>query len=378
MSEIDDNFDDDEVVEVMTLPLDAWHRARGGRMVEFAGYHMPVQYEGVMAEHLWTRTHAGLFDVSHMGQLLVSGEGGDAAVEAVLPIDLSTLKLGQVRYSLLLNENGRTLDDLMVSRWPEAIYMVVNGATKWDDLAHLREHLPDAITLNHLDDRALLALQGPDAFTALERHVSGEYPLSALTFMRFGVFELGGASVTISRSGYTGEDGFEISLPAEAAEAIAGLLCTEPEVKPIGLGARDSLRLEVGLPLYGHDLSEDTDPVSAGLLFGINKRRRSEGGFIGAEPVLKVLADGPATRRIGLSLEGRQAAREGALVFSGDRQVGRVTSGGFSPSLEHPIAMAYVDTALTAPGTALEIDMRGKRLPATVVTMPFVPHRYHR
>ena len=196
--------------------------------------------------------------------------------------------------------------------------------------------------------------------------------------MRFGVFELGGASVTISRSGYTGEDGFEISLPAEAAEAIAGLLCTEPEVKPIGLGARDSLRLEAGLPLYGHDLSEDTDPVSADLLFGINKRRRSEGGFIGAEPVLKVLADRPTTRRIGLSLEGRQAAREGALVFSGDRQVGRVTSGGFSPSLEHPIAMAYVDAALATPGTALEIDMRGRRLPATVVTMPFVPHRYHR
>ena len=263
MSEIDDNFDDDEVVEVMTLPLDAWYRARSGRMVEFAGYHMPVQYEGVMAEHLWTRAHAGLFDVSHMGQLLVSGEGVDAAVEAVLPIDLATLKLGQVRYSLLLDANGGILDDLMASRWPEAIYMVVNGATKWDDLAHLREHLPDEITLNHLDDRALLALQGPEAFAALERHVRGEYPLSALTFMRFGVFELGGASVTISRSGYTGEDGFEISLPAEAAEAIAGLLCTEPEVKPIGLGARDSLRLEAGLPLYGHDLSEDTDPVGA-------------------------------------------------------------------------------------------------------------------
>ena len=377
-SEIDQDLADEEVAEVMTLPLDGWHRVRGGRMVEFAGYHMPVQYEGVMAEHLWTRQHAGLFDVSHMGQLLVSGDAVDAAVEAVLPIDLSTLKLGQVRYSLLLDENGGILDDLMVSRWPEAIYMVVNGATKWDDLAHLREHLPDEITLNHLDDRALLALQGPAAFAALERHVSGEYPLSALTFMRFGVFELGGASVTISRSGYTGEDGFEISLPSGSAEAIADLLCSEPEVKPIGLGARDSLRLEAGLPLYGHDLSEDTDPVSADLLFGINKRRRSQGGFIGADHVLDVLADGPATKRIGLSLEGRQAAREGALVFSGTRQVGRVTSGGFSPSLEGPIAMAYVDEGLTAPGTALEIDMRGKRLPATVTPMPFVPHRYHR
>ena len=377
-SEIDRDLADEEVAEVMTLPLDGWHRARGGRMVEFAGYHMPVQYEGVMAEHLWTRQHAGLFDVSHMGQLLVSGEGADAAVETVLPIDLSTLKLGQVRYSLLLNESGGILDDLMVSRWPEAIYMVVNGATKWDDLAHLREHLPDDITLNHLDDRALLALQGPEAYAALERHVTGEYPLSALTFMRFGLFELGGASVTISRSGYTGEDGFEISLPAESAETIADLLCREPEVKPIGLGARDSLRLEAGLPLYGHDLSEHTDPVSADLLFGINKRRRSESGFIGAEYVLKVLADGAATKRIGLSLEGRQAAREGALVFSGATEVGRVTSGGFSPSLERPIAMAYVDAALAAPGTALEIDMRGKRLPATVIPMPFVPHRYHR
>ena len=377
MSEDIDDFDED-VVEVLTLPLDSWHRARGGRMVEFAGYHMPVQYEGVMAEHLWTRAHAGLFDVSHMGQLLISGEGLDSAVEAVLPIDLSTLKLGQVRYSLLLDEHGGILDDLMVSRWPDHIYMVVNGATKWDDIGTLREALPDDITLNHLDDRALLALQGPEAFAALDRHAKGEYPLSALTFMRFGQFTLAGHPATISRSGYTGEDGFEISLEADAAEEIADLLCGEPEVKPIGLGARDSLRLEAGLPLYGHDLSPETDPVSADLLFGINKRRRVEGGFAGATQVLKVLADGAAQKRVGLALEGRQAAREGALVFAGEQQVGRVTSGGFSPSLERPIAMAYVDAALTAPGTALEIELRGRRLPATVTPLPFVPHRYHR
>ena len=381
MSELPDDFDED-VVEVLTLPLDAWHRARGGRMVEFAGYFMPVQYNveggGIIAEHLWTRAHAGLFDVSHMGQLLVSGEGVDAAVEAVLPIDLATLKLGQVRYSLLLDEHGGILDDLMVSRWPDHIYMVVNGATKWDDIGTLREALPDDITLNHLDDRALLALQGPEAFAALERHARGDYPLSALTFMRFGQFTLAGHPVTISRSGYTGEDGFEISLEADAAEEIADLLCGEPEVKPIGLGARDSLRLEAGLPLYGHDLSPETDPISADLLFGINKRRRAEGGFAGADHVLKVLADGPGQKRVGLLLEGRQAAREGALVFAGEQQVGRVTSGGFSPSLERPIAMAYIDAALTAPGTALEIDMRGKRLPATVTPLPFVPHRYHR
>ena len=369
---------DDEPVEVLTLPLDAWHRAKGGRMVEFAGYWMPVQYEGIIAEHLWTRTHAGLFDVSHMGQLLLSGDGLDAAVEAVLPIDLSTLKLGHVRYSLLLDEYGGILDDLMVSRWPDKLYLVVNGATKWDDIAELREHLPDEITLNHLDDRALLALQGPEAFAALEPLVSGEYPLSALTFMRFGKFTLGGAEVTISRSGYTGEDGFEISLPAEAAETIADLLCAQPQVKPIALGARDSLRLEAGLPLYGHDLSPETSPIEADLLFGINKRRRSEGGFPGAARIQSEIAGAAPRKRVGLTLEGRQAAREGALVFAGSEQVGVLTSGGFSPSLERPIAMAYVTAAHAAPGTALEIDIRGKSVPATVVPMPFVPHRYHR
>ena len=375
MSELEDLF---EQPEVETLPLDAWHRARGGRMVEFAGYHMPVQYEGIIAEHLWTREHAGLFDVSHMGQLQLSGEGVDAAVEALLPIDLSTLKLGMQRYSLLLDEDGGVLDDLMVSRWPDSIYVVVNGATKWDDLAHLREHLPDEITLNHLDDRALLALQGPEAAIALERHVSGEYPLSALTFMRFGKFMLGGAEVSISRSGYTGEDGFEISVPADAAERIAELLCGEPEVKPIGLGARDSLRLEAGLPLYGHDLGPDTSPIEAGLLFAINKRRRSEGGFLGAERVLCDLAEGAPRKWVGLTLEGRQAAREGAEVFAGNEKVGVLTSGGFSPSLEKPIAVAYVAVAQAAPGTALEIEVRGKRLAAIVTPLPFVPHRYHR
>ena len=375
MSELEDLF---EEPEILTLPLDAWHRARGGRMVEFAGYHMPVQYDGIIAEHQWTRSHAGLFDVSHMGQLQLSGEGVEVALEALLPIDLSTLKLGMQRYSLLLDEDGGVLDDLMVSRWPDSYYLVVNGATKWDDIAHLREHLPDEITLNHLDDRALLALQGPQAFAALERHVSGEYPLSALTFMRFGRFELGGAEVSISRSGYTGEDGFELSVPGEAAERIAELLCGEPEVKPIGLGARDSLRLEAGLPLYGHDLSPETSPVEAGLNFAINKRRKAEGGFLGAEPVLAMLANGPPRKWVGLTLEGRQAAREGAEIFAENEQVGVLTSGGFSPSLECPIAAAYVSTAHAAPGTALTIDVRGKRLPAVVTPLPFVPHRYHR
>lgn len=377
MSEADDQTED-LAVETLTLPLDAWHRARGGRMVEFAGYWMPVQYDGILAEHQWTRESAGLFDVSHMGQLYVSGEGVEAALEAILPIDLATLKPFAPRYSMLLDEDGGILDDLMVTRWSSGFYLVINGATKWDDIAHLREHLPDEITLSHLDDTALLALQGPKAFAALERVVTGEHPLSALTFMKGGQFKLAGADAWISRSGYTGEDGFEISVPAESVAEIAELLCAQPEVKPIGLGARDSLRLEAGLPLYGHDLSPDHSPVDADLLFAVNKRRRGEGGFIGAERVLRDLAEGTPQVRVGLSLAGRQAAREGAEVYAGGDKVGVLTSGGFSPTLGHPIAMAYVNRAQAAPGTALEIDVRGKRLAATVEPMPFVPHRYHR
>jgi len=364
--------------EILSLPLDAWHRAQGARMVPFAGYEMPIQYEGIVAEHEWTRTSAGLFDVSHMGQLLLSGPDLDAAVEAVLPIDLSTLKLGQQRYSLLLDENGGVLDDLMVSRWPNHLYLVVNGATKWDDIGHLREQLPDDITLNHLEDRALLALQGPKAADALARHAEGEYPLSALTFMKFGQYTIAGHDVTIARAGYTGEDGFEISIAAEAAEEVATLLCGEPEVKPIGLGARDSLRLEAGLPLYGHDLSPETSPIEAGLIFGINKRRRAEGGYPGAERINREIVEGTPRKWVGLSLEGRLPAREGAEIFAGDTQIGVVTSGGFSPTLGHPIAMGYVDSAHTEAGTALEVQVRNKRLPARVAKMPFVQHRYFR
>ncbi len=364
--------------EVLSLPLDAWHRARGARMVEFAGYWMPVQYDGIIAEHLWTRENAGLFDVSHMGQLLITGEDADAALEALLPIDLSTLKLGSQRYSLLLDENGGILDDLIVSRWPDSLFLVVNGATKWDDIAHLRENLPDEVTLNHLDEQALLALQGPKAFAALERHISGEYPLSALTFMHFGKFEIAGVPVTVSRSGYTGEDGFEISLPGEAAEKVATLLCGEPEVKPIGLGARDSLRLEAGLPLYGHDLDLETTPMDAGLTFAINKRRRAEGGFMGADKVLSELGK-LYHRRVGFAVEGKQSVREGALLFDQDNaQIGHITSGGFSPTLGRPIAMGYVAGIYLEPGTVLEADVRGKRVSVTVAVMPFVPHRYHR
>ena len=375
--------EDAETEVLEKLPLDAWHRARGARMVPFAGYEMPIQYEGILAEHEWTRTHAGLFDVSHMGQLTVSGEGASEALEALLPADLASLKPGRIRYSLLLAEDGGILDDLMVTNRGDHFYLVVNGATKWDDIGHLREHLPDEVTLSHLDEHALLALQGPEAATALGKlgltpAFEGMPALDELAFMQAGPFFWNGRPLGVGRSGYTGEDGFEISVRAEDVAALADALCALPEVEPVGLGARDSLRLEAGLPLYGHDLTPETDPVSAGLEFAISKARRQTGGFPGAEHILKLLETGASTRRVGLMLDGRMAAREGAPVFAGDEQVGTVTSGGFSPSLGHPIAMAYVKARYAPHGTQLETDVRGKRLPARVAPMPFVPHRYHR
>ena len=365
--------------EDQLLPLDAWHRARGARMVSFAGYQMPIQYEGIIAEHMWTRESAGLFDVSHMGQLFLSGEDLDDALEALLPADVKGLKLGRMRYSLLLDEAGGILDDLMLSRWNQGIYMVVNGAVKQEDIGWLREHLPDAITINHLEDHALLALQGPKVADALVRHVTGEYGLDALTFMTGGRYEIAGVEAWISRSGYTGEDGFEISIPAEAAEAVATLLAGEPEVRPIGLGARDSLRLEAGLPLYGHDLDPETTPVAADLGFAISKRRREEGGFKGADRILAELADGAILKRVGLFVDGRQPIREGAAVLDDEgNAVGRVTSGGHSPSLGRPIAMAYVPVASAVASTRIRVEQRGKLHLCEVVAMPFVPHHYHR
>jgi len=314
-----------------------------------------------------------------MGQLLLSGEGVDEAIEALIPADVKGLALGRMRYSLLLAENGGILDDLMLSRWPGGIYMVVNGATKYDDLAHLREYLPDEITINHLDDRALLALQGPEAFAALSRHVTGKWPLDALGFMTGGQFQIAGVDAFITRSGYTGEDGFEISIAADAAETVADALCGEPEVKPIGLGARDSLRLEADLPLYGHDLDEETTPIAANLGFALSKRRREEGGFPGHERLMIEREQGAVLKRVGLVVEGRQPVREGAPVLDGEgNAVGRVTSGGFSPTLQKPIAMAYVPTASAVPGTAITLEQRGKLFTGIATPMPFVPHRYHR
>ena len=372
--------DDVDIIEVTeTLPLDAWHRAHGARMVEFASYHMPIQYEGIMAEHLWVRESAGLFDVSHMGQLHLSGDGVDVALETLVPADIKSLAVGRMRYSLLLADNGGILDDLMITRWEHGLYLVVNGAVKYDDIAHLREGLADAITINNLDDRALLALQGPKAFDVLSRHVTGAYPLETLVFMSGGQFEIGGHEAWISRSGYTGEDGFEISIAADVAEAVADLLCSNAEVKPIGLGARDSLRLEAGLPLYGHDLDPDTTPIAADLGFALSKRRREEGGFPGAETILAERAAGAALKRVGLLIDGKQPVREGAAVVdAGGVEVGRVTSGGFAPSVGGAIAMAYVPAASAAPGTIVTLAQRGKTHTGTVTTMPFIPHRYVR
>ncbi|MBD3760557.1 glycine cleavage system aminomethyltransferase GcvT [Rhizorhabdus sp.] len=372
-----DDIEAEDIIQ--TLPLDHWHHAQGARMVPFAGYAMPIQYEGIIAEHLWTRESAGLFDVSHMGQLLVSSgsneSGVDDALEALMPGDFKGLGVDRMRYSLLLDDEGGILDDLMVTRRAGDFYLVVNGATKADDIAHLHEYLPEDITLNHLDEQALLALQGPKAVDALSRVCPG---VESLVFMTAGAFEVAGAPVWISRSGYTGEDGFEISLPATAAEQVATLLAAQPEVKPIGLGARDSLRLEAGLPLYGHDLDTGIDPAMAGLGFAVPKRRRAEGGYPGAVRIGRHFADGPPSKRIGLILAGRLPAREGAPIFDGDTQVGTVTSGGFSPTLQVPIAMGYVAAGHADLNRALQIEVRGKRLDATIAPMPFVPHRYVR
>jgi aminomethyltransferase len=376
----------EDQIEPEKLPLDGWHRERGARMVPFAGYEMPIQYAGpqggIMAEHLWTREHAGLFDVSHMGQLMIEGVGAAEALEAILPGDISALRPGRIRYSLLLAEDGGILDDLMITNVTPAgsdvprYYMVVNGATKWDDIAYLREHLPDEITLNHLDDRGLLALQGPEAAAVLESVAPGA--TADLFFMQGASVEWRGEALGIGRGGYTGEDGFELSYPADRLAELAEALVADDRVRPIGLGARDSLRLEAGLPLYGHDMDDSLNPVEAGASFAISKRRREEGGFHGAERILRALKEGASKTLVGFSVEGRMPVREGAPIFSSGAPVGRITSGGFAPSVGAPIAMGYVETQYSAPGTPLEAEVRGKRVALTVETMPFIPHRYHR
>ena len=362
------------MTELKQTPLDSLHRSLGARMVPFAGYAMPVQYDGIIAEHLHTRDSAGLFDVSHMGQAILRGDDPAAAIESLVPGAVADLGIDRVRYTLLTNETGGIIDDLMVTNRGDHLFLVVNASRKDIDFAHIEERLAGRCELERLDDRALLALQGPHAVAVLERFAPD---CGAMAFMSAADMDVGGIACTLTRSGYTGEDGFEISVPDGAAETLAAALLDQPEVKPVGLGARDSLRLEAGLCLYGNDIDETTTPIEAGLAWTIQKRRRAEGGFPGAETILKQLADGPARRRVGLLPEGKAPARAHAPITDTDgKTIGEITSGGYGPSVGGPVAMGYVDADHAAAGTPVLLTVRGRGLPAGVAKMPFVPHRY--
>jgi aminomethyltransferase len=371
---------------LLKTPLHHAHVAAGGKMVGFAGYDMPVQYpDGIMAEHHWTRASAGLFDVSHMGQAFLiadddSHETVARALEALIPADILTLAHGQQRYSQLLNAEGGILDDLMVTRPADladkgVLILVVNAACKEQDYAHIAAYLPKGVTLKRREDRALLALQGPKAAAVLGALAPAA---ASMPFMTAMAMSIEGTAAYVSRSGYTGEDGYEISVAAEDAGRLWGLLLADDRVKAIGLGARDSLRLEGGLCLYGHDIDTTTSPVEGVLAWSIQKRRREEGGFPGAERILKELREGASRVRVGIQPEGRQPAREGAEIMAGGRKIGVVTSGGFGPTVNGPVGMGYVETAFATPGTAVTLIVRGKELPAHVVKLPFVPNRFYR
>ncbi|HET6185021.1 MAG TPA: glycine cleavage system aminomethyltransferase GcvT [Acetobacteraceae bacterium] len=379
-------IDDPTPPKLRTVPLDSWHRALGARMVGFAGYALPVQYDlkgalaqrcrgGVMAEHRHCRESAALFDVSHMGQAWLSGVPAVAALEALVPGDIAGLAPGRQRYSLLTNEAGGILDDLMVARArPDRLFLVVNAARKEADFAHIAAAIPPSVRLEPIEDRALLALQGPRAAEVIARLAPAA---AALPFMGFAELDVAGIPCFVSRSGYTGEDGFEISVPADRAEALAGTLLAEEAVAPAGLGARDSLRLEAGLCLYGNDIDELTTPVEAGLAWTIGKRRRESWDFLGAAAIRDQLEHGAHRRRVGLKPEGRAPARAQTEIVADDGTAGgTVTSGGFSPTLNAPIAMGYVRRDLAQPVTRVHLMVRGKPHPAEVVRLPFVPHRY--
>ena len=353
------------------------HVELGAKMVPFAGYDMPVQYpDGILKEHLHTRAAAGLFDVSHMGQVVITGANPAKAIEALIPGDIQALEPGEMRYSFLTNNTGGILDDLIVTRREKDLFVVVNAACKDQDIKLLTEGLAGKATVMELTDRALIALQGPKAAAVLERF-SPE--TATMSFMSYRDIDIEGVPCFVTRSGYTGEDGFEISIPNSHAVAFCRKLLAESEVAPVGLGARDSLRLEAGLCLYGHDLTESTSPVAAGLLWAISKRRREEGGFPGAGVIQAEIANEPKMKRVGIVPEGRAPAREHTeIADEAGNIVGEVTSGGFSPTLEIPIAMGYVPLAFSAIGTKINLLVRGKPRPATVVKMPFVEQRYYR
>ncbi|NML14576.1 glycine cleavage system aminomethyltransferase GcvT [Azohydromonas caseinilytica] len=362
-------------------PLHALHLELGARMVPFAGYEMPVSYPaGILAEHRHCREAAALFDVSHMGQVRLEGAEAAQALESLVPVDIADLPIGRQRYGFFTNTAGGILDDLMVTRRPQDLFMVINASRKDHDLQLLRTQIGHRCHVVSMPERALLALQGPLAVQALARLDAG---VAALTFMGTGSFSLNGAECFVSRSGYTGEDGFEISVPAEAAASLAKALLAQPEVKPAGLGARDTLRLEAGLCLYGHDIDESTTPVEAGLTWAIQKVRRPggarAGGYPGSQAIEAQLANGAPRKRVGLLGLERAPVREGAPVLDARGQrVGQVTSGTLSPQLGKPIAMAYVDAAHAVPGADLSAEVRLKPQPMRVVAMPFAPHRYHR
>ena len=360
-------------------PLHALHLELGGKMVPFAGYAMPVQYPaGVLKEHLHTREKAGLFDVSHMGQAFLSGSDPARALESVTPADIQGIPEGMQRYGLLLSDEGGIKDDFMTTRLAgePALYLVVNAAMKDADFAYIAQMLKGQAQLAPAPERALLALQGPLAADVLERHSPG---ISEMTFMQAKRVTVAGAPAIVSRTGYTGEDGFEISIDGKDAEKVARALLAEAEVLPIGLGARDSLRLEAGLCLYGHDMDDSIDPVEANLLWSMGKRRKEARDYPGAGRIGKHLQDGAGKKRIGLRPEGRAPAREGTeIADKTGRVIGRVTSGGFGPSLNAPLAMGYVEKEFAANGTKLDLIVRGKALGAEVVAMPFVPNRYKR
>ena len=358
-------------------PLFDEHRAHDATLVGFAGYAMPVRYgAGIMAEHIQTRSSAGLFDVSHMGQLRLAGSDAVAALERLVPGDIAGLASGAMRYTQFTDDSGGILDDLIATRTDDGLLLVVNAACKSADIAHLNERLNGNVALEVLRERALIALQGPQAAAVLDRHAPG---CAALPFMTAGAFPIDGTEALVSRGGYTGEDGFEISLPAADAPALWRKLAAEPEVEPAGLGARDSLRLEAGHCLYGHDIDATTSPVEAGLAWSIGKQRRREGGFPGAARVQRELAEGPRRRRVGIRPDGRAPAREGTAVLNAEgAEIGTVTSGGFGPTVGGPVAMGYVAAEAAETGAAVSLLVRGKPRPATIVKLPFVPHSYHR
>ncbi len=368
----------------MTLlhtPLDALHRELGAKMVPFAGYDMPVQYPaGIIKEHLHTRAAAGLFDVSHMGQVILEGPGSAAMLESLVPVDIEALGINRQSYALFTTDQGGVLDDLIITRWgQERFFLVVNAACKAQDIAHLQAHLSGQ-TLTVLEQQALLALQGPAAREVMRTLCPAA---SQLVFMQGCHGVIDGVEVYITCSGYTGEDGFEISVPAAAAEGLARRLLAAGQVQPIGLGARDSLRLEAGLCLYGHELTPGIDPVQAGLMWSISKARRADGaragGFPGAAVILQRMSDKPALCRVGLSVDGKRPVREGqAVLDESGRQVGEICSACYGASVGGPIAMAYIERGLEQPGTKLRVVVRDKQVPVTVTTMPFSPQRYFR